>query len=146
LPNRQILKNFLNKYIKFAYNFFLFYHNNMNIYYEITKIFITAVIIALISIISKTSSLVGSILASIPLVSVLGIIWLYRDTKNTQSIIDLSYGVFWLVIPSLSFYLIFPYLLKKEVNFYLSLTLSLTGMIIFYFLTIKTLNYFGISI
>ncbi|MFA5480278.1 MAG: DUF3147 family protein [Candidatus Muiribacteriota bacterium] len=118
----------------------------MNIYYEITKIFITAVIIALISIISKTSSLVGSILASIPLVSVLGIIWLYRDTKNTQSIIDLSYGVFWLVIPSLSFYLIFPYLLKKEVNFYLSLTLSLTGMIIFYFLTIKTLNYFGISI
>ncbi|MGM0608220.1 MAG: DUF3147 family protein [Candidatus Muiribacteriota bacterium] len=118
----------------------------MNLYYEIIKILITSVIIALISIISRTSTLIGAVLASVPLVSVLGILWLYKDTNDSQIIIDLSYSVFWLVIPSLSFYIILPYMLKKEINFYLSMLVSLAGMIIFYFITIKILSYFGISI
>jgi hypothetical protein len=44
--------------------------------YYLSIIVITALLIVLISEISKRNTLIGSILASIPLVSVLAVIWL----------------------------------------------------------------------
>ena len=54
--------------------------------YYATKVIITALLIVLISEISKRSTLAGSILASIPLVSVLAMMWLYIDTQNSESL------------------------------------------------------------
>lgn len=87
--------------------------------YFIVKVVTSAIIIAVISELSKKSTLLGSIFASIPLVSLLAIIWLYQENKDTNQIIDLSYNIFWLVLPSLAFFLLFPVLLKA-MNFYLS--------------------------
>ena len=70
-------------------------------WYFIIKILLSSVIIGLISEISKKSTLWGSILASVPLTSLLAIIWLYQDTKDIGKIINLSYNIFWLVLPSL---------------------------------------------
>lgn len=113
--------------------------------YLITKTLISAVIITAVSEISKRSSLFGAILASLPLVSFLGMIWLYIDTNSATKVAQLSYSIFWMVIPSLSLFIILPVLLKRY-NFYLSLTLSTTIMVIFYFLMVKVLHYFGITI
>lgn len=52
--------------------------------YYIFKIVITTILIVVISEISKRSSLMGSVLASIPLVSVLAMVWLYVDTKDIE--------------------------------------------------------------
>ena len=73
--------------------------------YNVIKIVISAVLIVLISEIAKRSTLFGSVIASIPMVSVLAMIWLYIDTQNTQQIIVLSKGIFWLVLPSLVLFL-----------------------------------------
>jgi uncharacterized membrane protein (GlpM family) len=54
--------------------------------YYIIKVLISAIIIVTVSEISKKSSLVGGIFASIPLVSVLAMIWLYIDTQDVQKI------------------------------------------------------------
>ncbi len=53
-------------------------------------------------------------------------LWLYGETKDTTKVADLAANIFWLVIPSLAFFISLPLLLKKGLNFYLSMGLSLT--------------------
>ncbi len=110
--------------------------------YFLIKLIISALMIALISEISKRNSVLGSILASVPLVSVIAIIWLYKDTKDVMAVSKLSKDIFWLVIPSLSFFVTLPLLLKKQVNFYLAISISLIVMITLYFLMIKIMTVF----
>jgi len=89
--------------------------------------------------------LIGGILASVPLVSVLGMIWLYIDTQSAEKVAQFSTSVFWLVIPSLSLFIVLPILLKK-MSFYFALPISLVVMIIFYYLMILILGKFGIEL
>ncbi|MAT71660.1 MAG: hypothetical protein CMJ58_19310 [Planctomycetaceae bacterium] len=77
------------------------------------KTAISAVLIVLVAEASKRSTLAGGLLASLPLVSYLGIIWLYVDERNTQQIADLSWSILWLVLPSLLFFVALPLLLKR---------------------------------
>ena len=57
--------------------------------YYIIKVAISATLIVAISEVSKKSSLIGGILASIPVVSVLAMIWLYSETKDVAKISQL---------------------------------------------------------
>lgn len=114
--------------------------------YYLVKVLVSAILIAAISEISRRSSLAGSILASVPLVSVLAMIWLYVDTGNTEKISALATGIFWLVIPSLALFITLPLLLKYGLNFYLSMGLSIVTTIVSYFLMIGVLQHFGIRI
>lgn len=114
--------------------------------YYIIKVLLSSVTIVAISEISKRSTTMGSILASIPLVSLLAFVWLYLDTKDTAKIAALSQGIFWLVIPSLIFFVLFPILLKRNVDFWISLAISLTIMVIGYFVMLFILKKAGINI
>ena len=109
----------------------------------IIKIAITTVLVILVSEISKKTSLIGAIFASIPLVSILGIVWLYTDTKDVGRIINLSQYIFWLVLASLVFFIIFPKMLKNNISFYASLISSIIIMIISYLGIIKLLFIFN---
>lgn len=92
--------------------------------YFFVKVFISAILIVLIGEIAKRSTLFGSILASLPLTSLLAFIWFYVETKDTHRIAILSYDIFWLVLPSMICFLTLPLLLKKGVGFYMSLGVS----------------------
>ena len=96
--------------------------------------------------ISKQNSYLASILASIPLISVLAMTWLYIETKDVSKIIELSKGIFWLVIPSLTLFIILPLLLKFGINFYFSLTISIVATVISYYFMVIVLNEFGIKL
>jgi len=100
--------------------------------YYVLKIIISVIIIITVSEIAKRSSLLGGLIASLPLTSILAMVWLYVDTKNVKKVINLSESIFWLVMPSLILFIVFPILLKKGLNFYLSLAISSVIMIIFY--------------
>ncbi|MEC9488643.1 MAG: DUF3147 family protein [Halanaerobium sp.] len=115
-------------------------------FYTVIKTIISAVIIVAISEIAKRSSLLGAILASLPLVSFLGMIWLYIDTKSVERVAQLSSSIFWMVIPSLSLFIILPVLLRHDINFYLSLAVSTTVMVLIYFIMLAVLKRFGIEI
>ena len=93
--------------------------------YYVVKIVITTTLIVLISEISKRHSLVAAALASIPLVSVLAMIWLYIDTKDVNQIASLATSIFWLVIPSLALFISLPILLRNGLNFYFSMAISI---------------------
>jgi hypothetical protein len=112
----------------------------------IIKVVLSATLIVIVSEASKKSSLVGGIFASVPLISVLALIWLYIETRDTERISQLSTSVFWLVIPSLSLFIILPVLLKMKINFYLALSTSIIMMILFYYLIIYLLDKFGIHL
>jgi hypothetical protein len=114
--------------------------------YAIIKIIFTSMVIVAIAELSKRSSLIGALLASLPLTSVLAMLWLYTDTKDTGKIANLAVSIFWLVIPSLVFFISLPVLLKKGVGFYLSMGLSMSMTAICYFLMIALLSRFGIKL
>ena len=114
--------------------------------YYITKIAVTTFLIVLISEIAKRSSFVGAVLASVPLVSVLAMIWLYVDTKETEKVIALSTSVFWLVIPSLALFISLPILLKQGMQFFPAMAISVFITIACYWLMVIVLNQFGIKL
>jgi len=84
----------------------------------IIKIAISAAIIVAVSEVSKRSSFIGGLLASLPLTSFLAMLWLYHDTKDAAKVAALSHSIFWLVLPSLVFFVALPALLKTGLNFY----------------------------
>lgn len=100
--------------------------------YFLTKTLITALIVAAISELSRRYTVWAALLASLPLTSILAFIWVYKDTGDTGKIIELSYSVFWLVFPSLAFFLILPFLLKQGLGFPLSLLGATSMMAIIY--------------
>ena len=69
------------------------------IYYAF-KILITLALIISVAEVSKHSSVIGGILASVPIISVLAMIWLYMDTQDVDKVALLSKSIFWLVLPS----------------------------------------------
>ena len=83
--------------------------------YYLIKTIITALIIVIVSEVAKRSTLIGALIISIPLTSLLAFIWLYFDTRDYQKVIDLSYGTILLTIPSFAFFLILPILLKMPI-------------------------------
>ena len=110
-------------------------------YYAI-KVVLSALLIVLVSEISKRSATFGGLLASLPLISYMGMIWLYIDTKDAQKVSDLSMSIFWLVLPSLSLFIVLPLLLKK-MAFAPSLLLATLVMVGCYGLMLLVLRRLG---
>ena len=109
-------------------------------WYYIVKVTITTSLIVAISEISKRSSLIGAIFASIPLVSVLAMIWLFVDTKDVGKVSELSSQVFWMVLPSLALFILLPILLRSGMNFYVSMGISLAVTAICYVIMVVILR------
>ncbi|MDC0407682.1 DUF3147 family protein [Candidatus Thioglobus sp.] len=114
--------------------------------YYIFKVFISALLIVAIAEISKRSSFMGALLASIPLVSVMAILWIYIDTKDIEKISSLSIGIFWLVLPSLALFVSLPLLLKQGLGFYLSFLISIVITAFCYVILVFTLNHYNVKL
>lgn len=112
----------------------------------IIKTLISAVIIVAVAEISKRSSFIGALIASLPLVSVLAMIWLFVDTKDAEKVASLATSIFWLVLPSLSLFISLPMLLRAKLNFYFSLAASIVVMLACYGVMLVALKKFGIKI
>jgi len=87
-------------------------------FYLVLKATISGFLIMAISEIAKRNPALGALVASLPLVSILGMIWLWRDTGDTQRIAAHAEATFWLVLPSLPMFLILPALLRHGFRFY----------------------------
>ena len=114
--------------------------------YILIKTLITAIVVVAVSEIARRSSLFAGLIASIPLVSFLAIIWLYWETKDSQKIVDLSYSIILMIIPSLTFFIVLPFVMKLQSSFVISMIIATVSTIIAYWLFIVLLGKFGISI
>src|SRR6187399_3242795 len=86
------------------------------IYFAI-KCTLSGIIIAVISEIAKRSPAFAALIASLPLLSLLGILWLWRDTGDAERIASHAEATFWYVIPSLPMFLVLPAMLRAGVGF-----------------------------
>jgi len=108
------------------------------------KIALTAAAVVAASEVAKRSTLWGAAIASLPLTSLLTFIWLYVDTGDAQRVAGLSQSVFWLVLPSLTMFLLLPLLLRSGVAFWLSLVVASTATAAAYVAMAWCLGRFGI--
>lgn len=112
----------------------------------VIKVLVTTALVVAVSEASKRSSFFGGLLASLPLVSFLAMIWLYLDTKDVAKVANLSTSIFWLVLPSLVFFIALPPLLRMKLNFFLSLGLAAVAMLACYGVMVLTLPKLGVKL
>ena len=113
--------------------------------YLVVKTIITVIIIVAISEIARRSSFIAGILASIPLTSALAITWLYSDTKEVDTVVNLSNSILLLIPPSLTFFVVLPLALKR-LDFIYSFLISIVATVLVYWLYIALLSRFGIRL
>lgn len=115
------------------------------LYYAI-KLILSAAIIVIVSEVAKVNVGLGALIKSLPLISILAMIWLYVDTRDVEQIAALSTSTFWLVIPTLPMFLILPLLLKHGLAFYASLGISIGVMLLCYLIAMPLLSRIGIHV
>jgi hypothetical protein len=113
-------------------------------FYLAIKAAISGLIVAAVSETAKRSPALGALIASLPIVSILAVIWLWRDTGDHERIAAHMVATFWYVIPSLPMFLLMPALLRSGVGFWPSLATSCVVTVGLYFLTAWVLAKFGI--
>jgi len=89
--------------------------------YLVVKALLSGAIVAAVSEIAKRYPGFGGLVASLPLVSVLGMMWLWRDTHDPDRMAAHASGTLWFVLPSLPMFVLIPALLKRGVGFWPSL-------------------------
>lgn len=87
-------------------------------WYLLIKAALSGCIVAAVSEIAKRFPGFGGLLASLPLVSVLGMIWLWRDTQDTSRVTAYVTGALWFFAPSIPMFVLIPMLLKRGVGFW----------------------------
>jgi hypothetical protein len=82
------------------------------------KALISGCLVPAVSEVAKRYPGFGGLIASLPLISVLGMLWLWRDTHDAPNMINHVTGTFWFVLPSLPMFLLIAALMKRGVGFY----------------------------
>lgn len=113
--------------------------------YALLKAAISGIIVSIISETARRSPALGALIASLPVVSILAMIWLWRDTHDAERIAAHSEATFWLVLPSLPMFLVLPTLLRGGIGFYVALGLSCLLTVVLYAGTIWILRRFSLN-
>ena len=114
--------------------------------YLLIKALISGAIVAAVSEIAKRYPGFGGLVASLPLVSILGMIWLWRDIRDPVRLAAHSTGTFWFVLPSLPMFLLIPALLKRGVGFWPALAAGCALTVGLYLLVVLLGPKFGLRL
>lgn len=111
----------------------------------ITKYLITAAVVVLISEVAKRSDKHGGLIAALPMVTILALIWLYVENQSTEKIANHAWYTFWYVVPTLPMFLAFPWLLPR-IGFWLTLAISVVITVVCFALFALLVKRFGIEL
>jgi hypothetical protein len=114
--------------------------------YLLIKAALSGIIIAIVSEVARRAPGMGALIASLPLISVLGMIWLWRDTADPARLADHAFATFWFVLPSLPMFLAIPLLLNRGMPFWAALVIGCALTVALYILMVWTLGRFGIEL
>lgn len=115
-------------------------------FYLAIKALISGILIAVASDVARRWPGVGALIVSLPLVSILAMIWLWRDTADAQRIADHSSATFWFVLPSLPMFLLIPYLMRQGLGFWLALAAGSVMTIALYLAMVVIGSRFGLKL
>lgn len=114
--------------------------------YLAVKAILSGAIIAAVSEIARRSPTFSALVVSLPLVSLLAVIWLWRDSGDGLRIASQMEATFWYILPSLPMFLLVPALLRAGIAFWPSLAIGCLVTILLYLLTAWLLSRFGIQL
>jgi hypothetical protein len=100
--------------------------------YLFIKAALSGVIVAAASEIARRYPGWGGLIASLPLTSLLAMIWLWRDSGDSGQVADLSVSIIWFILPSLPLFIVLPMLLRSGVGFWTSMALCVAGTLALY--------------
>jgi hypothetical protein len=114
--------------------------------YLLVKAALSGLIIAIVSEVARRAPGLGALIASLPLISVLGMIWLWRDTGDSARMAAHAQATFWFVLPSLPMFLVIPVLLQRGVAFWPALAIGCVVTVVLYLAMVWTLARFGVAL
>ena len=115
-------------------------------FYLTFKAALSGILAASVSEIAKRSPAFGALVASLPLISIMAVIWLWRDTGDNSRIASHMEATFWYVLPSLPMFLVMPAMLRSGVGFWPTLAASSVLTVVLYLITSWGLARFGINL
>ena len=111
----------------------------------IAKYALTAGMVILISEVAKRSDRLGGLIAALPIVTILVLIWMKLENQDPQKISNHAWYTFWYVVPTLPMFLAFPFLLKRF-GFWLTLGISIVITLIAFYIFAKIVKLYGIEL
>ena len=100
--------------------------------YLLIKAAISGMIVAVVSETARRSPGLGALIVSLPLVSILGMIWLWHDTADPERLAAHAGATFWYVLPSLPMFLVLPMLLRRGLSFWPALGVGCVLTVVLY--------------
>ncbi|MFL6760790.1 DUF3147 family protein [Sphingomonas sp.] len=100
--------------------------------YLVIKALLSGAIVAAVSEIARRYPGWGGLVASLPLTSLLAMLWLFRDTRDAERVAELSMGAFWFILPSLPMFAVLPALLRSGFGFWASMAIVIVGTLALY--------------
>jgi hypothetical protein len=104
--------------------------------YLLIKAALSGIVIAIASEVARRWPGVGALIVSLPLVSVLAMVWLWRDTHDPVRLAAHAEATFWFVLPSLPMFLLLPLLIRQGLPFWPSLAVGCALTIALYLLMV----------
>jgi len=111
----------------------------------ITKYMLTAAVVVLVSELARRSDKLGALVAALPMVTVLALIWLYVENQSPEKIANHAWYTFWYVVPTLPMFLAFPALLPR-LGFWLTLLACVVLTVVCFWLFALAVRRFGIKL
>lgn len=98
----------------------------------ILKAVLSGLLVAAISTVARRYPGWGGLVASLPLVSVLSMVWLYGETRDVEGVAKLSLGAFWFFLPSMPMFLLIPAMLRSGVGFVVTMITACLVTVLLY--------------
>jgi hypothetical protein len=100
--------------------------------YFIIKAGLSGLIVAAVSEIARRYPGWGGLLASLPLTSLLAMVWLYRDSGEAERVAELSVSTIWFFLPSLPLFVALPILIRSGITFWIAMGVCVIGTLALY--------------
>jgi FtsH-binding integral membrane protein len=121
------------------------FYERCKVNWIVTKYLITAAVVVVVSEFAKRSDKLGSLIAALPLVTVLTLIWLHIEKQPMDKVANHAWYTFWYVVPTLPMFLIFPALLPR-VGFWSTLAICTAVTVICFVVFAHAVRRFGIEL
>lgn len=112
----------------------------------IAKFLLTSFIIVLVSEIAKRTDKLGALIASLPFVTIMVMIWLYFEKQGAEKIANHAYYTLWYVVPTLPMFAVIPIMLKKGCNFWFTMGISVLVTFACFLVTVWIGKKFGVEL
>ena len=114
--------------------------------YLAAKAAISGIIVAAASEPARRSPALGALIVSLPLTSLLALVWLWHDAGDSERVAALAQSTFWYVLPTLPMFLLMPLLLRHGAGFWVTLAAGCALTVALYLVTVWILAKFGVAL